>query len=181
MRFPVPAVLAGGLAAVAALTVLDITTSQARPLMDDAAILSAVEYTHIAEIESGELAQSKATSQEVKDMGRSFAEAHKQAQTEVQELAKKLNFELKTHDDDPVKKAHEETKDRLAELEGKAFDKAWVDNEVTFHQTALEKIKAMIPTATNEEVKALLTATQSSVEAHLEAAKGLQGKIVAAQ
>ncbi|HEX9893979.1 MAG TPA: DUF4142 domain-containing protein [Gemmatimonadales bacterium] len=182
MRFSLPAIAAGGLVAVAVLTVADIATSQAdTPALDDAVILSALAFTHDAEIEVGELGEKKGYAQEVKDMGKSFAAAHKAAKEEVKALGDKLDLKVGLPDDDPMRKAHDDTKARLGELEGRPFDKAWVDQQVTFHENALEKVKAMIPTATNEEVKALLGRTQTSVQTHLDAAKGLQTKIVATQ
>jgi putative membrane protein len=45
----------------------------------------------------------------------------------------------------------------LAQLEGRAFDKAYVDNEVAYHKTvdsALEN--TLIPSANNAELKSLL-------------------------
>jgi putative membrane protein len=181
MRFSLPAVAAGGLVAVAALTVADIATSQAEFRLDDAAILSALEFTHNAEIELSELALKKGSSQELKDLATSFGAAHKAGKEEVKALGDKLQLKVGLNDDDPMKASAKENKERLGALEGKAFDKAWVDHQVIFHQNALESVKSMIPTATNEEVKAILNKTQTSVQGHLDAAKGLQNKIVAAQ
>jgi putative membrane protein len=182
MRFSLPAVVAGGLAAVAILTVADIATSQAnRAVSGDAAILSALEFTHSAEITTGELAESKATSQEVKDLGKNFAAAHKQARDEVRDLGKKLNVEVKVADDDPMKTAFNKKVEGLKALDGKAFDKAFVDHEVTFHQAAIDKIKAMEPEAVSPDVKSLLTRTLGAVQSHLQLAKALQSKIVATE
>jgi putative membrane protein len=181
MRFSLPAVAAGGLVAVAVLTVADIATSQAERTLDDAAILSNLEFTHNSEIELSELALQKGSSQELKDMATSFAAAHKAGKDEVKALGDKLELKLGLTDTDPMKTAAKANKERLGALEGKAFDKAWVDHQVTFHQNALESVKSMIPTATNPEVKALLNKTQTSVQGHLDAAKGLQNKIVATQ
>lgn len=180
MRFSLPAVAAGGLMAVAALTVADIATSQADAWSDDAAILSNLEFTHDTEIELSNLAQEKGSSQELKDMATTFGTAHNQAKEEVKGLGDKLDLKLGLPDDNPMKASAKENYERLKGLEGKEFDKGWVDHQVTFHQNALESVKSMIPTATNDDVKALLNKTQSSVSAHLDAAKALQAKIVAA-
>ncbi len=49
------------------------------------------------------------------------------------------------------------TESKLAALDGKAFDRAYVDNEVAFHRTVNGALKAsLIPSADNGELKALL-------------------------
>jgi putative membrane protein len=50
-----------------------------------------------------------------------------------------------------------EKRDELSKLSGKAFDRAYVDNEVAYHKTvngALETL--LIPSASNAELKSLL-------------------------
>ncbi len=49
------------------------------------------------------------------------------------------------------------TETKLATLDGKAFDRAYVDNEVAFHRTVNDALKStLIPSADNGELKALL-------------------------
>jgi putative membrane protein len=46
---------------------------------------------------------------------------------------------------------------KLTGLSGAAFDKAYIDNEVTYHQQVLDALdKTLIPNAKNAELKALL-------------------------
>ena len=60
-------------------------------------------------------------------------------------------------------------------LKGKDFDKAYVDNEVTYHQVVLDSIdKTLIPSAKNADLKNLLNQVRPSIAAHLEHAKHLQ-------
>jgi putative membrane protein len=62
----------------------------------------------------------------------------------------------------------------LRDLEGFAFDSAYAANEVTYHTTVLGAIDdALIPSAQNEELKALLIAVRPAVAAHLEHARHL--------
>ena len=45
----------------------------------------------------------------------------------------------------------------LAKLKGKAFDKAYVDNEVAYHKTVNSALEnTLIPSANNAELKSLL-------------------------
>lgn len=66
----------------------------------------------------------------------------------------------------------------LAKLSGKAFDKAYVDNEVAFHKTvdgALET--TLIPSASNGELKSLLQTGLKIFEGHLQHAEHLASKL----
>ena len=66
----------------------------------------------------------------------------------------------------------------LKGLKGKEFDKAYVDNEVTYHQTVLDAIdKTLIPSARNEELKALIVKVRPAFAEHLEHAKHLQSTL----
>jgi putative membrane protein len=72
----------------------------------------------------------------------------------------------------------ETTRTRLAGLSGKEFDKAYVDNEVTYHQTVLDALdKTLIPNASNAELKALLVKVRPAFVAHLEHAKHIQAEL----
>jgi putative membrane protein len=48
------------------------------------------------------------------------------------------------------------------------FDKAYIDHEVEYHQQVIDAIdKTLIPSAKNEELKALLVKERPAFEAHL--------------
>jgi putative membrane protein len=60
----------------------------------------------------------------------------------------------------------------LDKLNGAAFDKAYVEQEVTYHVAVLEAIdQILIPNASNEELKALLVKVRPVIAAHLEHAR----------
>ena len=64
---------------------------------------------------------------------------------------------------------------QLSQLSGAAFDKAYIDHEVAYHQQVLDAIdKTLIPSAKNEQLKALLVKVRPAFVAHLEHAKHLQ-------
>jgi putative membrane protein len=64
---------------------------------------------------------------------------------------------------------------KLKGMKGAEFDKAYIDNEVTYHQTVLDTIdKTLLPNAKNAELKELLTKTRPAIDDHLQHAKKLQ-------
>ena len=63
----------------------------------------------------------------------------------------------------------------LKTLRAAAFDKAYIDREVAYHQQVIDALdKVLIPGATNGELKALLVKVRPAFVAHLEHAKRLQ-------
>jgi putative membrane protein len=66
----------------------------------------------------------------------------------------------------------------LQGLTGAAFDKAYVDHEVAYHQQVIDALdKVLIPNAKNEELKALLVKVRPAFVAHLEHAKMMQSSL----
>ena len=72
-------------------------------------------------------------------------------------------------------------KDNIAKLNGlsgAAFDKAYVANEVAYHQAVLDALdKTLIPNAKNEELKGLMVKVRPAFVRHLEHAKQLQASL----
>jgi len=63
-------------------------------------------------------------------------------------------------------------------LSGAAFDKAYIDHEVAYHQQVLDAVdKTLIPSAKNEELKALLIKVRPAFVSHTEHAKQLQSTL----
>ena len=63
----------------------------------------------------------------------------------------------------------------LNRLKGKAFDKAYVNNEVSYHEFAVNAVEnILIPQSQNAELKALLQKALPIFKTHLEHAKMMQ-------
>jgi len=72
----------------------------------------------------------------------------------------------------------EENVAKLKTLKGAAFDKAYVDHEVVYHQSVIDALdKTLVPDATNAELKALLQKSRPAFVEHLEHAKHLQSQL----
>jgi putative membrane protein len=66
----------------------------------------------------------------------------------------------------------------LKTLTGAAFDKAYIDNEVTYRQAVIDALdKTLIPNAQNAKLKALLVKVRPAFVAHLEHAKMIQSSL----
>ena len=65
----------------------------------------------------------------------------------------------------------------LAKLNGAAFDKAYIDNEVAYHKTVDDALQnTLIPGAGNSELKDLLTTGLKIFQAHLQHAEQVAGE-----
>ena len=118
-----------------------------------------IAYTaSVIDIEAAKLAVEKSKTPEVVDFANGMIRDHEAVNVQALDLVKKLNV---TPEDNDTSKALAQAaaakKGELAALEGAAFDKAYIDNEVAYHKQvngALETL--LIPSAENPELKALL-------------------------
>jgi len=97
-------------------------------------------------------------------------------------LVKKLNVKP---EDNPtsqgLKKEADATRSKLASLNGAAFDKAYIDNEVAYHKTVNNALSdTLIPSAQNAELKALLQSGLALFQAHQKHAEQLGSQLQSA-
>ena len=127
----------------------------------------------------GAMARTKASAKAVKDFATTMVNDHGAVNKQAAALAKKLNL---TPEDNETSRSLKSTADAsAASMQGKSgadFDKAYIDDEVTYHQSVLDALdKTLIPNAQNAELKALLEKVRPNVAAHLERAKGIQSSL----
>ena len=147
--------------------------------VSDAQIASIVVTANQVDIDAGKLAASKGTNPEIKKFGQQMVADH----TAVNKQATALVTKLKVTPEDnatsqSLKAGGEKNIANLESLKGAEFDKAYIDNEVTYHQAVIDAIdKTLIPSAQNAELKALLVKVRPAFVAHLEHAKMLQSSL----
>jgi putative membrane protein len=100
----------------------------------------------------------KSKNQEIIDFANEMARDHKAVNDQTIALVTKLGV---TPEDNPTSQAlSKAAADKLAELgklDGAAFDKAYIDNEVAYHKAVDSALSTLlIPSAKNAELKALL-------------------------
>ncbi len=131
------------------------------------------------DIDAGKLAESKGSSKDVKAFGKQMVTDHTGVNKQATALVTKLKV---TPEDNPtsqsLKKGGEDNVKNLKTLSGAAFDKAYVDHEVAYHQQVLDAVdKVLIPNAKNDELKALIVKVRPAFVAHLDHAKMIQSKL----
>lgn len=167
------------LTAVLAATLLISASPAAAQEITDAHIAAIVVTANQVDIDAGKLAASKATSAEVKKFGQQMVTDHQGVNKSAVDLATKLKVTPQENDTSRgLKAAGEKNIAKLEKLSGAAFDKAYIDNEVTYHAQVIEALdKTLIPNAKNAELKALLVKVRPAFVAHLEHAKTIQSSL----
>ena len=151
--------------------------------INDAQIASIVVTANQVDIDAGKLATAKAADPEVKKFAQLMVTDHTGVNKSAVDLATKLKV---TPQDNPtstsIKTGGDENVKNLRTLKGAAFDKAYVDHEVAYHQQVLDAVdKTLIPGAKNAELKALLVKVRPAFVAHLEHAKHVQASLATAK
>ncbi|HEV7578723.1 MAG TPA: DUF4142 domain-containing protein [Caldimonas sp.] len=145
----------------------------------DAQIASIVVTANQVDIDAGKLAETKASNAEVKAFGKQMVTDHSGVNKQAAALVTKLKV---TPEDNATSKSLKaggaDNVKNLEKLSGAAFDRAYVDHEVAYHQQVLDAIdKTLVPSAQNAELKALLVAVRPAFVAHLEHARSLQATL----
>ena len=147
--------------------------------VDDAQIASIVVTANQVDIDAGKLASSMAANGDVKKFGEQMVTDHTGVNKQATELVTKLKVTPKDNPtSESLKSGGAENVANLKKLKGAAFDKAYVDHEVAYHQQVIDALdKTLIPNASNAELKALLVKVRPAFVAHLEHAKHVQSSL----
>ena len=145
----------------------------------DPQIVGIVGAANQIDIEHSKIALAKSKNAEVKEFAQEMVRDHSAVQKSVNDLAAKLHVTPADSDTSKGLKAQaDETTKMLNGLSGKAFDKAYIDNEVTYHKAVIDAINnTLIPNAQNAELKAALTGAVPMFQGHLEHAQKVQSDL----
>jgi putative membrane protein len=146
---------------------------------NDAQIASIVVTANQVDIDAGKLAASTTSNADVKTFAQQMVTDHSGVNKQATELVTRLKV---TPEDNATSQSLKSGGDAnlatLKGLSGAAFDKAYVDHEVAYHQAVLDAVdKVLIPSASNADLKALLVKVRPAFVAHLEHAKHVQASL----
>ncbi|HUQ83898.1 MAG TPA: DUF4142 domain-containing protein [Gemmatimonadaceae bacterium] len=151
----------------------------AAPAITDAQIAHIVVTANAIDSSAGVLAKAKGTSKGVKDFGQTMIADHGGVNKQAVALATKLGVSPEENDvSRSLKSGADANVANLNSLSGAAFDKAYIDHEVEYHQAVLDALdKTIVPNAQNPELKALLEKARPAFVAHLDRAKSVQASL----
>lgn len=153
--------------------------SASAPALTDPQVAHVAVTANAIDVELAELAQARATSPEVVRFARTMITDHTAVNEQAAALAQRLGV---TPERNEVSTALREDADavraQLAALQGPAFDRAYMEREVAYHQAVLDALDTvLIPSATNGELRSLLTEVRPAIVAHLEHARMLDASL----
>jgi len=134
---------------------------------DDIQFMKMAAETSMTEAHLGQMAEARAGRQDVKDFGKKLSTDHTSAYEELSVLANK------TGDTIPKAIGRDTTIDRLVHLKGNSFDRAFAQDEVQSHKTAIAAFKKEGDHGENPDVKAWAKKMIPTLEGHLETAEKL--------
>jgi putative membrane protein len=163
---------------MAATTDTGMAAPAAPAALTDANIVYILDNANMLDSAAGGVAATKGTNSEVREFGKRMMRDHHALRKQGQDLAKKLNVTPEAPANDDSKASYDKTMSMLnGAAKGKDFDKAYIDNEVTYHQAVLQTATNAMAAAQNAELKNLIQKAAPAIQAHLTLAESIQKKM----
>lgn len=126
---------------------------------------------NMAEIQSGQLAAQKASSEDVKQFGQHMVEEHGKALQELQTLAQKKGVTLPQQPDKDAQK----TMQQLEKVSGKEFDQRYIKEVgVKSHREASKLFQQAASRSKDPEVRAFAEEMLPDIKQHMQMAQRMQ-------
>jgi len=164
-------------AIVVAFAVMSTVNAVAQtPKLNDAEIASVAVTANQIDIDYAKIAVAKSKNDQVVSFAKTMMADHQAVIDQAVALVTKLK--VTPMDNDVSKKLNadaETTRKKLNEKPAKDFDKAYIDNEVSYHKAVISTVEnVLIPQAQNADLKALLQKVLPTLKTHLEHAEMVQ-------
>lgn len=148
-------------------SVKEVTTSSAQSFIEKAAERQQVE------IVLGQLAAERAGDAQVKQFGAQMVEDHQKANQEVEQLASKEGVQLPI----PLIGRHKEKKEKISQLSGKEFDRAYMTYMLRDHAKDVQEFERGAHALKNPQVQQWAEGTLPVLKQHLQRARQIASSI----
>ncbi len=128
---------------------------------------------NMLEVQLGNLAAQKATSNEVKQFGQRMATDHGQLGQRLQQLASNMNVTLPQD----LKPEQQTAVSRLEKLSGKAFDREFMSRMISDHTRDISEFERASTQATNSDIKQFASEALPTLRDHLKMAREISAKL----
>lgn len=147
--------------------------------VSDAQIAAIVLAANSTDSASGEMAREKGQNPKVKEFAQRMVTDHGGVNKQAVALAGRLHLVPEENNTSrQLAQGGQQSRQQLNDLAPTAFDRAYIDHEVEYHDTVLQAIdQTLIPSAQNADLKALLQQVRPAVAAHLQMARDLQKEL----
>ena len=150
--------------------------AQDNPKLSDAEVAHVAVVANQIDIAYADIAKEKSKEADILKFAETMKNDHNAVINQASALVKKLSVTPKENSvSQKLLDDAEQTKKSLRSKSGKAFNKAYIDNEVAYHQAVIGAVEGLlIPEAENAELKALLQNVVPALKTHLEHAQMVQ-------
>jgi putative membrane protein len=150
--------------------------AQENPKLSDEEVAHVAVVANQIDIAYADIAKDKSKDADIIKFAETMKNDHNAVINQASALVKKLGVSPKENAVSQKLLADaEQTKKALRAKSGKAFNKAYIDNEVAYHQAVIDAVEGLlIPEAENDELKALLQNVVPALKTHLEHAEMVQ-------
>ena len=149
------------------------TTTKSRPAMSDAHFAKEVAQGGMAEVKLGQLAEEKGSNDTVKSFGKRMIEDHSKAGDKLKEVASRQSITLPTD----ISAKDQATYDRLAKLNGIAFDRAYARDMVRDHETDVAAFQKEANAGRDDSLKSFASETLPTLQDHLKQAREMMKNV----
>jgi putative membrane protein len=150
----------------------------AAPALTDANIVYLLDKANLLDSAGGAIAATKGTSADVRAFAKDMMRDHHSLRKQGADLAKKLGVTPEAPANDDTQAQYDKTIALYnGAAKGKDFDKAYIENEVTYHKAVLATANAGMAAAQNPELKNFIQKAAPAVQAHLDKAEKIQSKM----
>jgi putative membrane protein len=155
------------------------STPAPAPALTDANIAAIVVTANTADIHNAEMAKTSSKNKAVLAFAQQMITDHTSVNKQATDLVTKLNVIPEENDTSrQLAASSDATRESMRAKTGADFDKAYIDNEVAYHQAVLDMLDStLIPGAQNAELKSLLESVKPAFAAHLDHAKKVQSSL----
>ncbi len=122
------------------------------------------------EVQMGQSAEQKASSQAVKDFGKKMAQDHGQANKELMDLAKNKNVSLPAD----MGTSEKNMTDKVSGMSGAGFDKAYMKMMVRDHKKDIKEFEHEASNGMDSDVKAWAAKTLPTLREHLSMVENIE-------
>jgi putative membrane protein len=126
------------------------------------------------EVAKGKLAAQKGAHEGVKQFGQKMVDDHTKANDELKSIASGKNITLPGETPKPPMQA---MLTKLEKLDGAAFDKAYVDDQIRDHEKTIALFQREAKSGKDAELKAFAEKTLPTLKEHLTAIRDLKAKV----
>lgn len=125
---------------------------------------------NMAEVKMADVAQERASSDEVKYYAKQLKASHEVAKERLEEIADNQDVDLPDEPNDQ----QQQKQDKLSKLEGQQFDRQYLQTMIEGHKKTIQEFEQQAKTGPDQQVRQYAKNNLPALRAHLEMAQQLQ-------